>query len=103
MPQQRTHIIRFVDVNIPVGEELVDFLSIIRVRVRVRVCPQNPNAIHTTVAAHHTLAWSLPTCLEVTVKCGVDERWYIHYCARLCTHHTIVNGIHGLKGSPLLA
>ena len=75
MPQQRTHIIRFVDVNIPVGEELVDFLSIIRVRVRVRVCPQNPNAIHTTVAAHHTLAWSLPTCLEVTVKCGFDERW----------------------------
>ena len=103
MPQQRTHFIRFVDVNIPVGEELVDFLSIIRVRVRVRVYPQNPNAIHTTVAAHHTLAWSLPTCLEVTVKCSVDERWVSHCCNRLCIHHTMVNCIHGLKGSPLLA
>ena len=75
MPQQRTGHIHFVDVNIPVGEELVDLLSIIRVRVRVRVCPQNPNAIHTTVAAHHTLTWSLPTCLEVAVKCSVNERW----------------------------
>ena len=68
--------------------------------MKVRVYPQNANTIRVVVAAHHTLAQSLSTCLEVVVLCSFDES---HYFNRLCIHHTIRNGIHGSKGNLLFA
>ena len=70
--QWTDRILYLVDVNIPRGEEPVESLSSIRVRVKVSVYPQNLHAIHTEVAARVLthLAWSLPTCLEVTEFCS---------------------------------
>ena len=101
MHQHWTDLIRFVDVDIALGEELVDFLSSIRVRVEVRVYPQKPQ-MRNTSQSQHTAHWHGPCPLasRSLFLAALMSAIIAIACAII---HTIVNGIHGLNGSPLFA